>query len=114
MRNDPTVTRKLLDIDEREPVCFEDLANRREREIGEVLVIHGVVFEMLDESCEMRKLEGGGAAGGEQRLDTGDEVVDVWNLSEHVRSRDEVGLVILGNKTFCEGTTEEFRQRLLP
>lgn len=55
----------------------------------------------------MGKLEGGRTAGGEEHLDSGDEVVNARHLGENVRAEHEVGRPSLGGKTFRQGSTEE-------
>ena len=62
----------------------------QQRQIGKMLVIDRVELVLREQSQEMGKLERRHSVGFEQKLETGDEIVDVWHMRQHVVGNDEV------------------------
>ena len=59
---------QLLDVVDLEPVGAQDLGGRPEREVREMLVVDRVVLKPVEQTEQVRKLEGRGPVVAQQRL----------------------------------------------
>jgi hypothetical protein len=69
----------------------EDLLDRREAQVGVVLVVDRVELVALYEAHQVRELQGEDAAGREQGLHPGHEVVEIGDVREHVVADQQIG-----------------------
>ena len=98
---------QLFDVVDLEPMGAKDFCGRPEREIREVLVVDGVVLEPVEQAKEVRKLEGRGPVVTQKDLHSRDEVVQIWDLREHVVARDQTGALALVDQSLSGGAAEE-------
>ena len=73
-----------------------------------MLVVNGVKLVVLNESQQVRELEGDDPRGLEDGLETGYEVIDVGHVGENVAPEKEVGGDAVGNEFFRGLDPEEF------
>src|ERR1035437_1996862 len=85
-------------IEYREPVGGKDPVNRRERQIGKVLVVDGVKLAFGNQLEQVRKLEGCYALGFQQHGKASDEIIDVRHMGQHVVGGSQIGLLALGSQ----------------
>jgi hypothetical protein len=107
----PTVRPQLLDVVDVQAVGAQDLHDRREGEVREVLVVDRVVLEPVQQAKKMRKLERRRAVVTEEQLHPGDEVVEVWNLCEDIVAQDEAGALALVGEPLRALAAKELDQR---
>jgi len=75
-----------------------DLHGRREREVGEVLVIDSVKLIFCHQPHQVGELEGDDALGFEQDLHPFDEVIEVGDLGEDIVPQEQVRHATLGRQ----------------
>src|SRR5262245_2450565 len=86
-----TMGRNLLRIEHPQTVPREDLLNREQRQIGEMLVIDRIELQSADQVEHVRKLDGEYAFVTQENLHARDKIVDVGYVREHVLGRQQVG-----------------------
>ena len=65
-----------------------------EGEIGKVLVINRIPLPALNESHKVGKLHRQDAIRSEQHLYTGDKIVQVWDVREHIVADQQIGAAL--------------------
>ena len=73
-------------------------------------MVNRVELVFLDEAHQVRKFYCHDSAGFEQDFDSFDEIVDVRNLCQNVRTRNEIRLLSFGRKLTGQLLTKEFDQ----
>ena len=101
----------FLDVVGGETVRAEDVRDRREREVREMLVVDRVVQKPFEEAEQVRELEGRRPVVAEQHLRAGNEIVQVGDLGKHVVAHDQAGALALLDQALRRGTTEEVHER---
>ncbi len=89
---------ELLDVEQAQAVGLEDAGDGEEGEVGEVLVVDRVPLVVGHEAHQVRELHRDDAAGLEQDLHAGDEVVEVGHVGEHVVAEQQVGGGLAGER----------------
>jgi hypothetical protein len=78
-----------LHVVQEQALAREQLAQRRGREVAEVLVVDRVELEVLEEVAQVRRLDDGGAVRPEQAADAAHEVLRVRHVRQHVAGEDQ-------------------------
>ena len=99
--------RQFLHIEQRQSVAGENLLYRQQREITEMLVIDGVELVALHQLPQVRKLHRDHAVRGEQSFQSGDEVVEVGHMREHIVAEHQVCLAMGAGNDFGGGAAQK-------
>ena len=83
--------RELLDVEHPQAVRGEHATHGEQREVAEVLVVDRVELALLDQTQQVRELDGDHAGGLEQDLHPGNEVVEIRHVSQDVVGEQQIG-----------------------
>ena len=78
------VRRKFLYVPDAQTMRREDVLCCVEGQVGEMLVVNGVELPLCHQLQQVRKLERYGAARRKRGGQPGDEIIDVWHVSQNV------------------------------
>src|SRR5260370_6854844 len=75
-----------------------------------MLMINGVELIVFHEAHQMGEFHGNDAPRLEQDFHTGDKVIDVWDVSEHVVSEQQIGGLAGSSELTSRGAAKKFDQ----
>ncbi len=86
------------DVVQVEAMAPEEVVQRGDREVAQVLVVDGVELAVVDEILDVRHLDDCNAVVLEQARDAAHEAVGVGHVGEDVVGVDDVGPLALGGQ----------------
>ena len=103
--------RRLFDSGHDQSVTLEEVHERGERVVSEMLVIDRVELAAIDHLLDVRDLEHGDAVILEEQPNPAHEAVDVGHVRQHVVAEDHVCAGPLGDQAARQPLSEELRDR---
>ncbi len=101
-----------LDAVEVQAVALEQILQRRDREVAQVLVVDRVELAVIDQIPHVGRFDHGDAGVFEQCGDAGHETVGVGHVCQHVVGVNHVGSLALRGELCGELRAEEGQQRI--